>query len=252
LLVQGLSLDLGYNLFPATTLRAAVFRVFKRTLLTNQTVEPTQVAGFNQFFDDAEETESWRYGIALDQKFSRNIFGGIEYSQRDLKTPISVGTPEDPASLEIQKIDWEERLGRVYLFWTPHNWLSLSAEYQYERFDRKEYPIGFENLKTNRFPLGINFYHPSGFSAKLRATYFDQEGMILPQFLPPGSPSVPGNDQFWVVDGSISYRLPKRLGLLTFGVTNLFDEDFMYQDTDPARPQIQPKRLIFARLTLAI
>jgi Flp pilus assembly protein TadD len=243
---------LHWNLFPATTLRAAVFRVFKRTLLTDQTVEPTQVAGFNQFFDDAEETESWRYGIALDQKISRNIFGGVEYSQRDLKTPIYMPNPVDPASLEIQKIDWEERLGRVYLYWTPHNWLSLSAEYQYERFYRKEFPIAFENLKTHRFPLGINFYHPSGFSAKLKATYFDQEGMISPQFLPPGSPSVPGDDQFWVVDTSISYRLPKRLGLLTFGVKNLFDEDFMYQDTDPASPQIQPKRLIFARLTLAI
>jgi Flp pilus assembly protein TadD/outer membrane receptor protein involved in Fe transport len=241
---------LAWNLFPTTTLRAAVFRVFKRTLLTNQTVEPTQVAGFNQFFDDAEETESWRYGVALDHKFSRNIFGGIEYSQRDLKTPIY--NLEDPASLEIQKVDWEERLGRVYLYWTPHSWLSLSAEYLYERFYRKEFPIAFEYLKTNRFPLGINFYHPSGFSAKLRATYFDQEGMILPQFLPPGSPTVPGNDQFWVVDGSVSYRLPKRLGLLTIGVRNLFDEDFMYQDTDPANPQIQPKRLIFARLTLAI
>ena len=33
-----------------TTLRAAVSRTLKRSLLTNQTIEPTQIAGFNQFF----------------------------------------------------------------------------------------------------------------------------------------------------------------------------------------------------------
>jgi hypothetical protein len=43
---------------PGTTLRAAAFRVLKRTLITDQTLEPTQVAGFNQFFDDANLTEA--------------------------------------------------------------------------------------------------------------------------------------------------------------------------------------------------
>src|SRR5574337_247642 len=70
------------NVLRETTLRAAVFRAFKRTLLTSQTLEPTQVAGFNQFFDDFDSTESWRYGIAVDQKFSRTMFGGVELSRR--------------------------------------------------------------------------------------------------------------------------------------------------------------------------
>ena len=43
-----------WNPFPGTTVRAAAFRVLKRTLITDQTLEPTQVAGFNQFFDDNE------------------------------------------------------------------------------------------------------------------------------------------------------------------------------------------------------
>ncbi len=56
-----------WNPLPGTTLRAAAFRVLKRTLITDQTLEPTQVAGFNQFFDDPEVTEAWRYGAAVDQ-----------------------------------------------------------------------------------------------------------------------------------------------------------------------------------------
>ena len=59
-----------WNPLPDTTLRAAAFRVLKRTLITDQTLEPTQVAGFNQFFDDLNSTKSWRYGAAIDQKFS--------------------------------------------------------------------------------------------------------------------------------------------------------------------------------------
>ncbi len=35
--------------WPNTTVRAAIFRTLKRTLITDQTLEPTPVAGFNQF-----------------------------------------------------------------------------------------------------------------------------------------------------------------------------------------------------------
>ena len=75
-------LGLQYDLTPDTTLRAAVFRVLKRTLLENQTLEPTQVAGFNQFFDDPPATESIRYGVAIDNKLSENANIGAEVSKR--------------------------------------------------------------------------------------------------------------------------------------------------------------------------
>ena len=70
------------------------------------------------------------------------------------------------------KVDWEERLGRAYLYWTPHKWFGLSAEYQYERFKRdRKFVAGIKKAETHRVPLGINFYHPSGLSACLKATY---------------------------------------------------------------------------------
>ncbi len=82
-----------WNILPSTTLRAAAFKAFKRTLMTDQTLEPTQVAGFNQFFDDLESTESRRYGVAVDQKFSQTIFGGVELSRRDLTVPVPITNP---------------------------------------------------------------------------------------------------------------------------------------------------------------
>jgi tetratricopeptide (TPR) repeat protein len=246
-----------WNPFPATTVRAAIFRVLKRTLVTDQTLEPTQVAGFNQFFDDDSGTEAWRYGAAIDQKFTHNIFGGVEFSKRDLNVPFL-----DPDGI-VRELSMDESLGRAYLFWTPHDWVALSAEYQYVRFTRaKELFPTFKEVTTQRVPLGLRFFHPSGLSAALRATYFHQEGDFH-RLLTGVYES--GEDAFWVADAALSYRLPKRYGFITVGATNLFDQHFRYQETDLAlvagnqeRPisltrnaLILPARTFFAILTLA-
>jgi tetratricopeptide (TPR) repeat protein len=232
-----------WNPLADTTLRAAAFRTLKRTLIALQTLEPTQVAGFNQFYDDFESTDAWRYGVAVDQKFSKSIFGGAEYSLRDLDVPFSAG-----------EADWKERLGRVYLYWTASDWLALTGEYDYEKFERtEEVNLGAKEVKTQRFPLGINFYHPSGFSVRLKGTYFDQKGV----FLPVGAAPLPGNfvsggDQFWLFDAAVSYRLPKRRGFVTVGGKNLFDKTFDFFDTDDVNPSIQPDKVVFVRVTLSI
>lgn len=62
---------------------------------------------------------------------------------------------------------------------------------------------------------------------------------------------MPGDDQFWVVDASLGYRLPKRWGIIEIEAKNLLDEEFKFQDTDPSNPEIFPERLILVKLTLA-
>jgi len=245
---------LTWDPLSGTTVRAAIFRTLKRTLLTDQTIEPTQVAGFNQFFDEGEATDAWRYGIALDQKLSAKLYAGTEFSWRDL----SVASRSFEG--DITENDLKEQLGRGYLYWTPHQWLALSAEYQFELLKAPEEFLtwDFSRLKTQRLLLGISFFHPSGFIAKLNPTYIAQDGNFLTGFEEPEPPDfIPKpifegkDDHFWVFDASISYRLPKRYGLITIEAKNLFDKSFMFQDTDPANPRFQPKRLILARLTLA-
>ena len=156
----------------------------------------------------------------------------------------------DPANPKGVTLNGDEYLGRAYLFWTPHEWLALSAEYQYERFERDPESPGEEaiaEVETHRFPLGISYFHTSGFSAGLRATYIDQKG----DFVDSMGEIVPGDDQFWVFDASVGYRLPKRYGLITIEVKNLFDEEFKFQDMEFRNPVISPERLILARLTLS-
>ena len=52
----------------ATTIRAAAFKALERRLISGQTIEPTNVAGFNQFFYDGNAAESWRYGAGVDRR----------------------------------------------------------------------------------------------------------------------------------------------------------------------------------------
>ena len=239
-------LGLTWNPHSSTTIRAAAFRVLTRTLVTNQTLEPTQVAGFNQFFDDVGGTEGWRYGTGVDQKLSSMFYGGMEFSNRDLDVPY-IHTDTDT----VRDSDWREQLGRIYFYLTPLDCLGLSLEYQFERIDRAPENSGEEalvELHTNRLPVGINLFHPLGLSSRLKATYVDQKG----EFGNASDGIVKGRDRFWIVDASFGYRLPKRWGIITIEIKNLFDEEINFQDTDPAAPQIYPERIILARLTLAL
>ncbi len=235
-----------WNPFPGTTLRGAVFRTLKRTLLTDQTVEPTHVAGFNQFFDDAEGTDAWRYGVGLDQKLTDRLFAGAEFSLRDLDIPsLSFSVPA-----KIFYNDAREELGRAYLYWIPHKWFAFGPQYQYEltKFDPNLPAFGISRIETHRLGFGISFFHPSGLIARVNPTLVFQDGEFR---VNPGDPVFTGDSSFFVLDASLGYRLPGRLGLIEVVAKNLFDESFRFQDTDPRNPQITPRRFILGRWTFS-
>jgi tetratricopeptide (TPR) repeat protein len=227
-----------WNPFPSTTLRAAAFRVLKRTLVTNATLEPTQVAGFNQFYDDFNGTEAWRYGAAVDQKFTKTLFGGTEFSMRDMETP-AIG----PTNNTIKE-DMKEYLSRTYLFWTPHPWIALRAEYMFEQYRTEGITGEPKKLNTHGVPTGIAFFHPSGLSAFLTGTYYHQDIK--------SADTRSGRDDFFLVDAGINYRLPKRYGFVTIGATNLFDTKFRYFERDQNNSRIQPNRTVFGKITVAL
>jgi tetratricopeptide (TPR) repeat protein len=243
-------LGITWSAKSGTTFRAAGFRTLKRTLVTDQTLEPTQVAGFNQFFDDATATESWVYGAAVDQKFGKRAFGGVEFSGRDLTIPYFQVQPDAPPVLA--ETDGNENLFRAYLFVAPHAMLTLSAEYQYEDFERNaDLALPYQRAKTHRVPLTVRFFHPSGFSAFVGVTYLKQDGEFLTFDEVGNNVYVPGQKDFWVVDAGLRYRLPKRYGFLVAGVNNLTDERSTYQATDSKNLSIRPGRVVYGRVVLA-
>lgn len=157
-----------WNPLASTTIRCLPH--LERTIPVGQTLEPTQVAGFNQFFVDGTGSDSWHYGIGLDQKITDTIFAGADISKRDIKVPLSISVVN--GNNEVKKADWEERTARTYLYWAPHKWFALSAEYLYERFETPEEATGelyCTHIKTHKVPLGVQFFHPIGIFAGIKA-----------------------------------------------------------------------------------
>jgi len=234
-----------------TTIRATAFRSLKRDLVNNQTLEPTQIAGFNQFFDDINATDSRRYGIAIEQQHN-TLFGGIELSRRILAVPF--GTTINDVN-NIVEAKWRERLHRAYLYWTPFNWLAANTEYRYETFsrlaetsiDQRDPSTGISTLKTHQLPISANLFFSNGLTLQITTTKVRQKGLFFEPVLKEISASA---SQFWVADFSLSYRLSNRTGRITIGAKNLFDKTFEYHNTDIANTRLLPERIIFTQFSV--
>ena len=239
-----------WNPVPGTTLRAAAFRTLEKPLFSGRSIEPTQVAGFNQLFDDSGlGADSWRYGVAYDQRLPGSAYVGVEASRRDTTVPFETFDLVTEITGKAQA-DWEETLVRAYAYWAVADWIALSAQYLYERLERDADSTGVTRVvesDTHRVPLSVALFHPTGLQARLTGTYVHQSG----RFGDAISGITSGSDQFWVLDASIGYRLPKRFGLITLEGRNLLDHRFRYNDNDFGHPTLYPERLILLRLTLA-
>jgi tetratricopeptide (TPR) repeat protein len=235
--------------FPNTTIRAAGFRAMSLTNIQNQTIEPTQVAGFNQFFDDPEGFDTWVYGVGLDQKLGSNFYLGGEILRRDIEAFGSLFSDQGK-SLGTGSADWREYIGRFYLCWTPHPWLAIGPQYQFEQFQysRDLAPYSTLDITTHRFLFGASFFHPCGIFARITPTYVIQCGDFQNPYVP-GFHFYPGENNFFVLDAVIGYRLPKRFGFVSLEARNLFDRSFSFQDTDPTNPNLVPCRFIMGRYT---
>ncbi|MGH7886332.1 MAG: TonB-dependent receptor, partial [Candidatus Binatia bacterium] len=232
-----------------TTLRMAVFRTLKRSLITNQTIEPTQVAGFNQFFDDYALTDAWLYGIAADQKFGPRLFGGLEFIARDLTRPVR---PD-------KETDWNERSYRAYLDSTLTSRLAATVSFHLEEFDGDQITPDLTPLSTTTYlgKAGLRFFDPSGFFSHVEAVYANQWAEWPDVF----ATSSPIDNEFVLVNAGIGIRLPRRLGIVQLDIRNVFDERFDFQSSGPRSPGFSgaegqtppfiPERTLFAHVTLS-
>ena len=238
-------LGLVWGLTETTSLRMAAFRTLKRPLLSNQTVEPTQIAGFNQFFDDLNGSDAKRYGLALDQRLFTTLYGGIELTRRDIDVFTSTGIE-----------DQDEDLHTAYVYWTPTDRIALSGEYQYDAFHRDitraDQP---KDLETHTFPMSVSYFLRNGLISRVQAIYARQDIELSPFTGGSSDNTFKDKDAFWIFDAELGYRFPKRIGNASVLVKNIFDKNFDYQDQnfrsqDPVTPRFIPERTVFFKLTL--
>jgi Flp pilus assembly protein TadD len=239
-------LGLIWKILPSTTFRAAYFETMKRPLISDQSLEPTQVAGFNQFFDDVTAAFTSRYGVAIDHKISENLYGGIEATWRD------VGILPDK---DLSRKNQSEQQHKAYLYWAPHENFAVNLEYNFESIDRELLDsdvIRTNEIITHRVPIGFSYFHSNGLFSKLTVNYVSQKVQKLTTNI------INNNDTFWTMDAELGYRLPKRWGIVKFGVKNVLNEKFNYEQFQfqtgsglQTPPLFQPGRFIFTQITLS-
>lgn len=248
-------LGVRWDLTEDFRLRAATFTTVKPALVNNRTIEPTQVAGFNQFFDDHNGTKSTTYAGGFDWRLTRDLFLGGEISWRRLDDPLLKFTPDGNQAADFE--DRREEVHSLYLFWTPDERWAAKAQFVYDRY-RIESGVLTESgqnpevSETLSAPITLSYFHPTGFFGRLGGSYVHQT-VLRAATAPQGS----GNDSFFLMDADLGYRLPRRLGAVSVGVKNLLDSRFRYQDDsyrefrdEPATGPYFPDRIVMGRIVL--
>lgn len=249
-------LGLQWQLSDNLRVRAAALQAVSGDAFFDQRIEPTQVAGFNQVFDDFNGITSEYYGLGIDAHITSDLNAGLEVSRRDLKVPIvNPFTSQRHAIIE----DRREDIVGSYLYWTPLPRWALRTGYLFDRLERHpEGDTGVDDptqVETSSVPIAVRFSQPSGLIAELGATYVHQEiGRS------PSTNRREGTEKFVQLDSMIAYRLPKRRGIISLEIRNLLNKGFKYQDDGflappqssmrPMNPRFITDRLIVGSLIL--
>jgi tetratricopeptide (TPR) repeat protein len=216
--------------------RAAAFKTLKRTLVVDQTIEPTQVAGFNQFYDDFNGTETRVVAGAIDFKTSSKLRWTIDASRRVLRLGSSlVGASLDSGPFE----EWKERTVGGGVYWMVSPKTSIAIRVQTDRFERE--PLTIDDRPTlvsaTSFPFTFKYFFGRSTMFQIEASHIKQEVRRLGT-----SSKAAGEDSFNLIDFGVTYLLPRRRGILSFMVKNVFEEEFFYLDDDFRSSQIRLPR----------
>jgi outer membrane receptor protein involved in Fe transport len=239
---------LMWDMSDRAKLRLAYFKSKKRPLAGMQSIEPTQIAGFNQFFDDFADYSFSFYGGALDFVIQPTVFAGVELSQRDVFDPSAgiLFTKKDSAT--------------IYLNWAPLDRFSFSTQYRYLYNKYPDEAAPLDKLYTHSVPLEFRYFDPSGFFGKLRGTYVNQQSGICESqdCIEKLESDNKGSSSFFLLDATIGYRLPKRLGIVSLEGKNLLNKKYRFDDTSRMdngniffnASEFIPQRAIFGRVVL--
>ncbi|TYO90817.1 tetratricopeptide repeat protein [Oceanicella actignis] len=222
----GAEADLGGGV----TLRAAAGRMVKRPLLFDETLEPTQIAGFNQVFADLNGTVSDLAGLALDWRARNDLWLGVEGTGRWAARP----DPRETGGVgRYETVRYDVRGLRAYAAWLIDDDWSASLGAEVERTGFRGLATGPSSLTTYAAPMRLRWNGASGLFAALDVTPFHQrarQGVGR------------GDSTDVIVDAAVGWRLPDQRGTLSLELRNLLDADFVYQDAFVRTEDEKPRR----------
>ncbi len=216
------------------TLRGSYLRSMKPNLVTEQTIEPTTIAGFNQYYDSFDGSVLEQAGGGIDIKTNYRVWLGGEVVRR--WWDITSSEASDPRT--------KEDINRAYVAVALSDSFALSAEVREERI-RSTAAFEFPAWRTLSAPVTLSYFGNRGIFAALRTEYVNHK--------------VPGSfgmrkDAFTITSATLGLRLPKNSGIFSIEGRNLLDTRFNFQNRTfrpdlSARPRYAPRRTIYARGT---
>lgn len=158
-------------------------------------------------------------------------------------------TPDFDFDGVLRDFTLRELSHRAYIYYVVSPRFTTTLDYYFQRLKKPidETGIAFTSLTTHHFPIGFNIYWSPRFSSRFVANFIHQAG----EFFDDDFNLVKRSSRFWVADANVSYRFPKRFGLLTLEMKNAFNKEFRFHEVDSSNPRFANARLFFARFTLA-
>ena len=234
-----------WNVTDNTKLRIAAFKTtFISTTESERTLEPTNIAGFNQFFDEFLLTDSYHYGLGVDNRVDDDTFLGSEFKYVSSKVPIAFDFGED---IEFNQ---RELNVRSYLFRTLLDRWSFKTELFYRKFNRDDDFISLENfIPTNTYLLsfGVRYFNHEGWLYGVNVNMAKQKVKFETDL---GSLDF-DKDKFVTFDNFIGYRFKNNLnGLIFLEIKNIFDKNFNFQSLNPSNSSFTKSREFFLKIKL--
>jgi len=225
---------------PTNIFNIAYFETVKRPLYVQQIIEPTQISGFNQFYDEVNGAKAANYGLSWHYNKNELSFG-FSSIRRDVKAPEFSSNTFTQFNLR------RELLYKAYLNWVSNSGWSIAFNPEKEVY--KNQAPGPKRLYTTHLPITASYHSNSNFSSSYKLNYVQQEVTLT------SSSYDQTQEDFITVDLSFNYKLDKRLGHIGLEVINLFEQNFNYQDlnflrAEPVYPRYTPQRTVLLKASL--
>ncbi len=236
---------LRYQLTHSNSLRVAYSEGVAGLLTQVSTLEPTQVVGFTQVFDDGDYWKNKLYGLGWDFVGNGSVNAGFEYTFRKTTNSTAfVGQAEVADKL------LEVSAAKFYGYALLTDKVSVSVEAKLEDNDfviRNAADINLIQqgstvaLKTWTIPLKINYVVNSGLTVSATATYINQDVEFY-EFVDPVTnfARVPYDSDFWILDMELRYKLARWPLEVAVVAKNLTDRTYQYQDQNFQSGQERP------------
>jgi Tfp pilus assembly protein PilF len=252
---QELSPRLGLLLYPseAITLRAAYREGLSKSLLEdNLSIEPSQLGGLNQRFNDLSGTRVRQFGIGADAKDAQSTYLGAEWIRRNLIEPFNFASSEfivdfDQEALRDQVVlgdtaDYhlEQDFIRAYLSQVLAQELVGTLEYRFAN-QRSTDPDSFERSYDHRLGANLRKFWDSGLILEAQGFWRYQDRVGNLQY-------ADGSEAFFHFDLGLRYRFAKRAGTFGLELRNIFDQSFELDQSSGFEEQLNEQRALYLQV----